>query len=144
MRSTTPTMRTRSRTARDGPSSSRVGISWFFLTVDFAFGHGLEKQVTDVVTAAGGRVVGSARHPLNTTDFSSFLLQAQASKAKIIGVASTGADAINAIKGAAEFGLTKNQKLAALLLWINDVHSLGLRDGARPAAHQRLVLGHER
>jgi branched-chain amino acid transport system substrate-binding protein len=102
------------------------GDSWFFLTVDFAFGHGLEKQVTDVVTAAGGRVVGSARHPLNTTDFSSFLLQAQASKAKIIGVASTGADAINAIKGAAEFGLTKNQKLAALLLWINDVHSLGL------------------
>jgi branched-chain amino acid transport system substrate-binding protein len=106
------------------------GDTWYFLTVDFAFGHGLEKQVTDVVTAAGGRVLGSARHPLNTTDFSSFMLQAQASKAKIIGLASTGADAINAIKGAAEFGVTKNQKLAALLLWINDVHALGL-DTAR-------------
>jgi branched-chain amino acid transport system substrate-binding protein len=106
------------------------GDTWYFLTVDFAFGHGLEKQVTDVVTAAGGRVLGSARHPLNTTDFSSFMLQAQASKAKIIGLASTGADAINASKGAAEFGVTKNQKLAALLLWINDVHALGL-DTAR-------------
>jgi branched-chain amino acid transport system substrate-binding protein len=106
------------------------GDSWYFLTVDFAFGHGLEKQVSEVVTAAGGRVLGSVRHPLNTTDFSSFLLQAQASGAKIIGVASTGADAINAIKGAAEFGLTKKQKLAALLLWINDVHALGL-DNAR-------------
>jgi branched-chain amino acid transport system substrate-binding protein len=102
------------------------GNTWFFLTVDFAFGHGLEKQVSDVVTAAGGRVLGSARHPLNTTDFSSFVLQAQASGAKIIGIASTGADAINAIKGAAEFGVTKTQKLAALLLWINDVHALGL------------------
>ena len=106
------------------------GDTWFFLTVDFAFGHGLEKQVSDVVTAAGGRVLGSARHPLNTTDFSSFVLQAQASGAKIIGIASTGADAINAIKGAAEFGATKTQKLAALLLWINDVHALGL-DAAR-------------
>jgi branched-chain amino acid transport system substrate-binding protein len=106
------------------------GDSWFFLTVDFAFGHGLEKQVSDVVTAAGGRVLGAVRHPLNTTDFSSYLLQAQASGAKIIGVASTGADATNAIKGAAEFGITKKQKLAALLLWINDVHALGL-DAAR-------------
>ena len=106
------------------------GDTWYFLTVDFAFGHGLEKQVSEVVTAAGGRVLGSVRHPLNTTDFSSFLLQAQSSGAKIIGIASTGADAINAIKGAAEFGLTKKQKLAALLLWINDVHALGL-DKAR-------------
>jgi branched-chain amino acid transport system substrate-binding protein len=106
------------------------GDSWYFLTVDFAFGHGLEKQVTDVVTAAGGKVLGSSRHPLNTTDFSSFVLQAQASKAKIIGIASTGADAINAIKSLAEFGVTKTQKPAALLLWINDVHALGLEAAA--------------
>ena len=103
------------------------GDSWFFLTVDFAFGIGLEQQVSEVVRAAKGRVVGAARHPLNTTDFSSFVLQAQASKAKIIGIASTGGDAINAIKAAAEFGLTKDQKIAALLLWINDVHALGLQ-----------------
>lgn len=102
------------------------GDSWFFLTVDFAFGIGLEQQVSDVVRAAKGRVVGAARHPLGTTDFSSYMLQAQASKAKIIGLASTGNDTINAIKAANEFGVTKNQKLAALLLWINDVHALGL------------------
>ncbi len=103
------------------------GKSWFFLTVDFAFGHGLEQQVSDVVRGAQGRVLGAARHPLGTTDFSSYILQAQASKAEIIGIASTGADAVNAIKAAAEFGATKNQKLAALLLWIEDVHSLGLQ-----------------
>jgi branched-chain amino acid transport system substrate-binding protein len=102
------------------------GKSWFFLTVDFAFGIGLEQQVSDVVRANKGRVVGAARHPLATTDFSSYVLQAQASKAEIIGIASTGADAVNAIRAAAEFGATKNQKLAALLLWIEDVHSLGL------------------
>ena len=102
------------------------GDTWFFLTVDFAFGIGLEQQVGDVVRNAKGRVVGAARHPLGTTDFSSYVLQAQASKAKIIGLASTGNDTINAIKAANEFGLTKNQKLAALLLWIQDVHSLGL------------------
>jgi branched-chain amino acid transport system substrate-binding protein len=102
------------------------GDTWFFLTVDFAFGIGLEQQVSDVVRANKGRVVGAARHPLNTTDFSSYMLQAQASKAKIIGLASTGGDTINAIKAAKEFGVTKNQKLAALLLWINDVHALGL------------------
>ena len=102
------------------------GDTWFFLTVDFAFGIGLEQQVSDVVRSSKGRVVGAARHPLATTDFSSYMLQAQASKAKIIGLASTGADAINAIKAAKEFGVTKNQKLAALLLWINDVHALGL------------------
>ncbi|GAP38021.1 ABC transporter substrate-binding protein [Piscinibacter sakaiensis] len=102
------------------------GDTWFFLTVDFAFGIGLEQQVGDVVRAAKGRVVGAARHPLGTTDFSSYVLQAQASKAKIVGLASTGNDTINAIKAAHEFGLTKNQKLAALLLWINDVHALGL------------------
>ncbi len=102
------------------------GDTWFFLTVDFAFGIGLEQQVSDVVRANKGRVVGAARHPLGTTDFSSYVLQAQASKAKIIGLASTGNDTINAIKAANEFGVTKNQKLAALLLWIQDVHSLGL------------------
>lgn len=102
------------------------GDTWFFLTVDFAFGIGLEQQVGDVVRANKGRVVGAARHPLGTTDFSSYVLQAQASKAKIVGLASTGNDTINAIKAANEFGLTKNQKLAALLLWINDVHALGL------------------
>ena len=102
------------------------GDTWFFLTVDFAFGIGLEQQVSDVVRANEGRVVGAARHPLGTTDFSSYVLQAQASKAKIIGLASTGNDTINAIKAANEFGVTKNQKLAALLLWIQDVHSLGL------------------
>lgn len=103
------------------------GDTWFFLTVDFAFGIGLEQQVSDVVRANKGRVVGAARHPLGTTDFSSYMLQAQASKAKIVGLASTGADTINAIKAAQEFGVTKNQKLAALLLWIQDVHSLGLQ-----------------
>jgi len=102
------------------------GDTWFFLTVDFAFGIGLEQQVSDVVRQSKGRVVGAARHPLGTTDFSSYMLQAQASKAKIIGLASTGNDTINAIKSANEFGVTKNQKLAALLLWINDVHALGL------------------
>lgn len=110
------------------------GKTWFFLTVDFAFGIGLEGQVSEVVRANGGRVVGAARHPLGTTDFSSYILQAQASKADIIGIASTGADAVNAIKAAREFGATRNQKLAALLLWIDDVHALGL-----PAA-QGLLL----
>jgi branched-chain amino acid transport system substrate-binding protein len=102
------------------------GDTWFFLTVDFAFGLGLEQQVSDIVRAAKGRVVGAARHPLGTTDYSSYILQAQASKANIVGIASTGADATNAIKAAREFGLTKTQRLAALLLWINDVHALGL------------------
>lgn len=102
------------------------GLDWFFLTVDFAFGIGLEEQVTQVVEAAGGQVMGSARHPLSASDFSSYMLQAQASGAEIIGIASTGGDAINAINAAAEFGLTQNQTLAALLLWINDVHSIGL------------------
>ncbi len=104
------------------------GKTWFFLTVDFAFGIGLEAQVSDVVRKNKGRVVGAARHPLATTDFSSYVLQAQASKAEIIGIASTGADAVNAIKAAKEFGATKNQKLAALLLWIEDIHSLGLEN----------------
>ncbi len=102
------------------------GDTWFFLTADYAFGQALEKDTSDVVKAEGGKVLGSVRHPLNTADFSSFLLQAQASKAKIIGLANAGGDVVNAIKSANEFGITKNQKLAGLLLFINDVHSLGL------------------
>jgi branched-chain amino acid transport system substrate-binding protein len=102
------------------------GDSWFFLTADYAFGHSLEKDTGDVVKAAGGKVNGAVRHPLNASDFSSFLLQAQASKAKIIGLANAGGDTVNSIKAAAEFGLTKNQNLAALLMLLTDVHAVGL------------------
>jgi branched-chain amino acid transport system substrate-binding protein len=104
------------------------GDTWFFLTSDYAFGHALERDTSAVVTANGGKVLGSVKHPINTADFSSFLLQAQASKAKIIGLANAGGDTTNAIKQASEFGLnTHGQKLAALLLFINDVHALGLK-----------------
>ena len=103
------------------------GDSWFFLTADYAFGHALERDTGDVVKAAGGKVLGAVRHPLNTSDFSSFLLQAQSSKAKIIGLANAGGDTTNAIKQAAEFGIVSGgQKLAALLMFITDVHALGL------------------
>jgi branched-chain amino acid transport system substrate-binding protein len=102
------------------------GDTWFFLTADYAFGASLEKDVSDVVRAGGGKILGSVRHPLNTQDFSSFLLQAQASKAKIIGLANAGGDTINAIKAANEFGITKTQSLAGLLVFINDIHSLTL------------------
>jgi branched-chain amino acid transport system substrate-binding protein len=102
------------------------GDTWFFLTADYAFGHSLEKDVSDVVRAAGGKILGSVRHPLNAQDFSSFLLQAQNSKAKIIGLANAGGDTINAIKAANEFGITKTQSLAGLLVFINDIHSLTL------------------
>jgi branched-chain amino acid transport system substrate-binding protein len=102
------------------------GKSWFFLTADYAFGHSLEKDTGDVVKAAGGTVVGAVRHPLNASDFSSFLLQAQNSKAQILGLANAGGDTINSIKAANEFGITKNMKLAGLLMFINDIHSLGL------------------
>ncbi len=102
------------------------GDTWFFLTADYAFGHSLEKDTGDVVKANGGKVVGAVRHPLNTSDFSSFLLQAQSSKAKIVGLANAGGDTINSIKAANEFGITKNQSLAGLLVFITDVHSLGL------------------
>ncbi|SDN71923.1 ABC transporter substrate-binding protein [Vreelandella arcis] len=102
------------------------GDTWFFLTVDFAFGVGLEEQVSEVVREAGGEVLGAARHPLNTTDFSSYALQAQASGAEIIGIASTGADAINAINALSEFGVSPDQRPAALLLWYDDIESLGL------------------
>ena len=104
------------------------GDSWFFLTADYAFGHALERDTSAVVTANGGKVLGSVKHPLNTSDFSSFLLQAQSSKAKVIGLANAGGDTANAIKQAAEFGIVEGgQKLAALLLFINDVHALGLK-----------------
>jgi branched-chain amino acid transport system substrate-binding protein len=102
------------------------GDSWYFLTADYAFGHSLEKDTGDVVKAAGGKVSGAVRHPLNASDFSSFLLQAQASKAKIVGLANAGGDTVNSIKAAAEFGLTKNQNLAALLMLLTDVHAVGL------------------
>jgi branched-chain amino acid transport system substrate-binding protein len=100
--------------------------SWYFLTVDYAFGHSLEQDAAQAVVAAGGQVLGRARHPLNAPDFSSFMMQAQASKAEVIGVASAGGDTINTIKAANEFGLTKNQSLAGLLVFITDIHSLGL------------------
>lgn len=103
------------------------GDSWFFLTADYAFGQSMEKDASEVIKATGGKVVGSVRHPLNASDFSSFLLQAQASKAKIIGLANAGGDTINAIKAAAEFGITQKQTLAPLLIFINDVHAMGLK-----------------
>jgi branched-chain amino acid transport system substrate-binding protein len=104
------------------------GDTWFFLTADYAFGQQLESDTTAVVTANGGKVLSRVRHPLNTSDFSSFLLQAQASKAKVVGLANAGGDTTNTIKQASEFGIVSaGQKLAALLLFINDVHSLGLK-----------------
>jgi branched-chain amino acid transport system substrate-binding protein len=103
------------------------GDTWFFLTADYAFGHALERDTTAVVLANGGKVLGSVSHPLNNSDFSSFLLQAQASKAKVIGLANAGGDTINAIKQAAEFGITKGgQQLAGLLVFASDVNALGL------------------
>jgi len=104
------------------------GDSWFFLTADYAFGHDLEKTTAEAVTKAGGKVLGSVRHPFPNNDFSSFLLQAQASGAKVIGLANAGGDTINAIKQSAEFGITQaGQRLAGLLVFISDVHSLGLQ-----------------
>jgi branched-chain amino acid transport system substrate-binding protein len=104
------------------------GTSWFFITADYAFGHALERDTADVVKSLGGTVLGEVRVPLNTADFSSYLLQAQASKAKVIGLANAGGDTINSIKQAAEFGIVQGgQKLAGLLVFITDVHSLGLQ-----------------
>ncbi len=100
--------------------------SWYFLTADYAFGYSLEGDAATVVKANGGTVAGAARHPLNASDFSAFLLQAQASKAQILGLANAGGDTINAMKAAKEFGITKTMKVAGLLVFINDVHSLGL------------------
>ena len=111
-----------------GLAAVKSGLdSWFFLTADYAFGQDLEKDTTAVVVKSGGKVLGSVRHPLNTSDFSSFLLQAQGSKAKVIGLANAGGDTINAIKQAAEFGLTKGgQKLSPLLAFVSDIDSVGL------------------
>ena len=103
------------------------GKSWYFLTADYAFGTALQNDTTAVIKAAGGTVVGSVRHPLSTSDFSSFLLQAQSSKAQILGLANAGGDTVNAIKAANEFGINKTMKLAGLLMFINDIHSLGLK-----------------
>lgn len=104
------------------------GNTWFFITADYVFGHSIERDVSKVVEAAGGKVLGSARHPLNSSDFSSYLLQAQASKAKIIGLANAGGDLINAIKQASEFGIVaRGQNLAGIVMFISDIHSLGLK-----------------
>src|SRR3954463_7568732 len=104
------------------------GATWFFLTSDYAFGHALERDTSAVVKASGGKVLGAVRHPINTSDFSSFLLQAQASKAKIIGLANAGGDTINSIKQGAEFGIAKGgQKFAGMLVFASDVNALGLQ-----------------
>ena len=102
------------------------GKDWYFLTADYAFGASLEKDTADVVKASGGTVKGAVKHPLSASDFSSFLLQAQSSKAQILGLANAGGDTINAIKAANEFGVQKSMKLAGLLMFITDIHSLGL------------------
>jgi branched-chain amino acid transport system substrate-binding protein len=104
------------------------GKSWFFLTADYAFGHSLENDTSAVVKAKGGTVTGTVRHPLNASDFSSFLLQAQNSKAQILGLANAGGDTINSIKAAKEFGINKTMKTAGLLVFLSDIHSLGLKN----------------
>jgi branched-chain amino acid transport system substrate-binding protein len=101
--------------------------TWFFITVDYAFGHSLEADATSAVKAAGGKVLGSVRHPLNTADFGSYLLQAQASGAKVVAFANGGGDMVNAAKQANEFGLTKNQTIVSLLVFLSDVHSMELQ-----------------
>jgi branched-chain amino acid transport system substrate-binding protein len=102
------------------------GDTWFFLTADYAFGHSLEKDTGDVVKNAGGKVLGAVRHPLSATDFSSFLLQAQSSGAKVVGLANAGTDTVNSIKAAFDFGITPKQQLAGLLTLVTDVHGLGI------------------
>jgi branched-chain amino acid transport system substrate-binding protein len=102
------------------------GDTWFFLTADYAFGHSLEKDTSEVVKKSGGKVLGAVRHPLSASDFSSFLLQAQSSGAKVVGLANAGQDTINSIKAAYDFGITKKQQLAGLLTLITDVHGIGL------------------
>ncbi|MDB5848288.1 MAG: transporter permease [Rhodoferax sp.] len=104
------------------------GKSWFFLTADYAFGQALEADTTTIVKAKGGTVVGAVRHPLNASDFSSFLLQAQNSKAQILGLANAGGDTINSIKAAKEFGINKTMKTAGLLVFLSDIHSLGVKN----------------
>jgi branched-chain amino acid transport system substrate-binding protein len=108
----------------------RGGKTWFFLTADYAFGHSLENDTAAVVKASGGQVLGSVKHPLNATDFSSFLLQAQNSKAQVLGLANAGGDFINSVKAAREFGINKTMKTAGLLVFLSDIHSLGLKNTA--------------
>lgn len=102
------------------------GKTWYFLVADYAFGHGLEKETTEVVKQKGGQVLGSVRHPLSASDFSSFLIQAQASKAQVLGLANAGSDLHNAVKSAAEFGITKNMRMTAMMQFISDTHTMGL------------------
>jgi branched-chain amino acid transport system substrate-binding protein len=111
-----------------GAVVEKGGKDWFFLTADYAFGAALESDTAKVVKEKGGRVLGNVKHPLNASDFSSFLLQAQNSKAQILGLANAGGDTINAIKAAKEFGINKSMKMAGLLVFLTDVHSLGLRN----------------
>lgn len=110
----------------------RGGKTWFFLTADYAFGHTLQDSATAVINENGGKVLGAARHPIGASDFASYLLQAQASKAQVVGLANAGGDTVNAIKAASEFGLTRNntQRMAGLLLYINDIHAIGLKTAA--------------
>ena len=111
-----------------GAVVDRGGKDWFFLTADYAFGQALESDTTKVINAKGGKVLGSVKHPLNASDFSSFLLQAQNSKAQVLGLANAGGDTINAIKAAKEFGINKTMKTAGLLVFLTDIHSLGLKN----------------
>lgn len=104
--------------------------SWFFITADYSFGEQLQKDATKVVNDNGGRVLGAVKHPLNASDFSSFLLQAQSSKAQVLGMANAGGDTINSVKAANEFGINKTMKLAGLLVFITDVHSIGIKNAA--------------
>ena len=104
--------------------------TWFFITADYAFGEQLQKDATKVVNDAGGKVLGSVKHPLNASDFSSFLLQAQSSKAQVLAMANAGGDTINSVKAANEFGINKTMKLAGLLVFISDVHSIGVKNAA--------------
>ena len=102
------------------------GKNWYFLTADYAFGHSLEKDTTEVINKSGGKVIGNVRHPFPGTDFSSFLMQASSSGAQVLGLANAGGDFINSVKAANEFGVAKKMKMAGLLVFINDIHSLGL------------------
>jgi branched-chain amino acid transport system substrate-binding protein len=111
-----------------GAVVAQGGKDWYFLTADYAFGAALEGDTSKVVKEKGGRVLGSVKHPLNVSDFSSFLLQAQNSKAQILGLANAGGDTINAIKAAKEFGISKSMKMVGLLVFVTDIHSLGLRN----------------
>jgi branched-chain amino acid transport system substrate-binding protein len=102
--------------------------TWYFLTADYAFGYALEKDATNVINASGGKVLGASKHPLNASDFSSYLLQAQNSKAQVLGLANAGGDTINSVKAANEFGITKTMKIAGLLVFITDVHAIGIKN----------------